>query len=93
MVDVMILFKENCKEKWRGVSLRPNFHNPASPYILTLWVCSFFDLSTGFVGFTMTKLDGMSFRSNWGWSQFIFIKSKKIRNFQVYVQKNLEQLL
>ena len=21
---------------------RPNFHNPASPYILTLWVCSFF---------------------------------------------------
>ena len=40
MVDVMILFKENCKEKWRGVSLRPNFHKPASPHLLTLGTLS-----------------------------------------------------
>ena len=41
----------------------------------------------------MTELDDMSFRSNWGWSQFIFIKSKKVRNFQVYVQKKLRTTL
>ena len=40
MVDVMILFKENCKEKWRGLSLPAKF---SQPYLLTLrvWCCFF----------------------------------------------------
>ena len=50
-------------------------------------------LSTGLVGFTMTKLDSMSFRSNLGSSQLIFIKSKKCTIFKYTYKKSLEQLL
>ena len=81
---------------------RPNFHNPASPYILTLWVCSFFYSHKLFPNKTVVAASVYllaSSVSQWlSWMAWAFVliggghnsfssKAKKVRNFQVNVQK------